>query len=545
MDTLQLYTQKITSALSGVGSIKISNFVEEHTRTEPLLHPHAQDTKPDISALVYSLLRLPKEILYTRTFIMGQSDAVFTDAGFDVMSPRWVSTHTPARRRRLLYHAEENICAVYIASKSDVDDLVTIVTAFYIEIIKLHQLSIAHQDVPLSEHFDANDFSRLQEALGTLYEDFLQLIQHPIDYEVKLLAGTHLDYAKAVQEWWVHLASIRKKQQVDIYRQPVYFVSSNSHSLINVLSGFSLKEKEFVLQDNNQLLFEQSGEFEKHKVPQENILYYLSRFSEKKHSNLQERKLDWEHANGLYRMHSFHHIDIEAQVFSIRDFIQNEYIDPRLDISPEKKELLLHSNALIINIAYPLGLSSYMILKEVSENIAEMRGIYIMGKAGSLNAAVGDISIPHVVHDLHTYNDIFFQNIFSPASFIPYFPDGSIFGNQKALTVLGTFLQNEASLQDALEKNLTIIEMEIGPYLNRVYEMLYPERHPLHDTFVLNPQFRLGLAYYISDTPYKKGINLGSKRLTWEGLNATYAISLGMIDDILTTEVNHLTKKRP
>ena len=100
----------------------------------------------------------------------------------------------------------------------------------------------------------------------------------------------------------------------------------------------------------------------------------------------------------------------------------------------------------------------------------------------------------------------------------------------------GTFLQNEQSLGKDLRDGYTIVEMESGPYLERVYEMVYPERYPEHSTYVLNPDFRLGLAHYVSDTPHKKGLNLGAKRLTWEGLNATYAISLGIVRDIFEQE---------
>ena len=53
---------------------------------------------------------------------------------------------------------------------------------------------------------------------------------------------------------------------------------------------------------------------------------------------------------------------------------------------------------------------------------------------------------------------------------------------------------------------------------------------------MLKPDFRLGVAYYISDTPHKKGLNLGARRLKWESLNATYAISVGILRDIFENE---------
>ena len=107
---------------------------------------------------------------------------------------------------------------------------------------------------------------------------------------------------------------------------------------------------------------------------------------------------------------------------------------------------------------------------------------------------------------------------------------------QKAVTVRGTFLQNATSMMKNFDDGFTIFEMELGPYLNRIYELIYPERYPTEETFIVNPDFRLGVAYYVSDTPHKKGLTLGAKNLAFEGLNATYAISLGIINDILKTE---------
>jgi hypothetical protein len=377
----------------------------------------------------------------------------------------------------------------------------------------------------------------LKEVLGSSFEAFVELANAPIDWEIRLLAGSDVDYAQAVQAWWINIAASRKVSASNVYNQPVYFVSSNSHSLINVLSGFPLKERERLLHDNQDRMMAEAEAFAQAQVPEENILYYLSRFSEKKFPDYIKQKIAYEKTYGLTRVPPYHHIDIEAQIFSIRDVLNNPHLDPRLTITPAMKTVLLESNALIINIAYPLGMAAYRILKEVSENVSEMRGVYIMGKAASLNASIGDISIPHSVHDRHTSNELFVYNDFTAKNFSPFLNKQSILDAQKAVTVRGTYLQNEQSLSQDFDRGFTIVEMEAGPYLERIYEMMYPTRYPEHASIMINTPFRLGLAYYISDTPHRTGHNLGSKRLTWEGLNATYAISLGIVQDILTTEV--------
>jgi hypothetical protein len=271
-------------------------------------------------------------------------------------------------------------------------------------------------------------------------------------------------------------------------------------------------------------------------VPEENICSYLSRFSEKRNARYRKQKAVYEKQHGLIRLEPYHNIDIEAQIFSVRDVVKNPFLDRRLKLTQAMKKKLAQSDALILNIAYPLGMTAYSVLKEVSENASVIRGVYIMGKTASLNASVGDITIPNYVRDMHTHNQIFVHNDFDVSDFLPYIKKNSILSQQKAVSVRGTFLQSEKSLTKDFHDGYSIIEMEAGPYLNRIYEMTEPTRYPTEATFMVKPDFRLGLAYYVSDTPHKQGLNLGAKRLTWEGLNATYAISLGIVKDIFQTE---------
>ncbi|HLD22005.1 MAG TPA: hypothetical protein VJB65_03835 [Patescibacteria group bacterium] len=534
MDHIEAYIQKIHSSLQGMGSVRISSFVDEHASTQPVLHPLVKTKKPDLSALIYSVLRLPEEILQTKTVIMGQSDRTFENANLHTTKKNWDPTKAIARQRKCAFHKNTKTLAVFVSSTSDVEDLITILTAFYIEVRKLHQLTQSGKS--LESCFTISDFKKVQELFGDQFRAFTYLVRHPIDYEISLLAGSSVDYSKTIQQWWIHIASTRKEYPFDVYKQPVYFVSSNSHSLINILSGFPYKKRELLFKDNKSHLQHEYEQFKKEGVPEENVCSYLSRLTEKRNTIYRKQKKAHEKKYGLIRLKPYHHIDIEAQVFSIRDVIKNRSIDKRLNIDERMRKRLRTSNALIINIAYPLGLGAYGILREMSENVSEMRGVYIMGKCASLNAAIGDVTIPNYVFNLHTQNQIFFNNIFAAETFSPYLINNSILANQKAVTVRGTFLQNEQSLGKDLRDGYTIVEMESGPYLERVYEMVYPERYPEHSTYVLNPDFRLGLAHYVSDTPHKKGLNLGAKRLTWEGLNATYAISLGIVRDIFEQE---------
>jgi len=60
---------------------------------------------------------------------------------------------------------------------------------------------------------------------------------------------------------------------------------------------------------------------------------------------------------------------------------------------------LCDSGGVIINIDYPLGMAAYRVLREVMENIVQVRGVYILGKAATLNGSIGDVMMSNVVLD--------------------------------------------------------------------------------------------------------------------------------------------------
>jgi len=77
--------------------------------------------------------------------------------------------------------------------------------------------------------------------------------------------------------------------------------------------------------------------------------------------------------------------------------------DPRLMPSGDNN-FLRTSNAYLVNIDYPLGLGAYNVLSKMAEHIPEILGVYIMGKAATLNGVIGDVMIPSVVQDEHSQN---------------------------------------------------------------------------------------------------------------------------------------------
>ena len=174
-EEIDLYLRTYYSLLRSTAEFRIRTLEEAHAGMKSLLHQGARQTQPDIAAFIYSLLRLPKCILSTRLVVMGQSAEVFARGGFSDLSD-WQEVYAPARRRRC-YFDGENTLACMIASRSDIDDLIPLLTAFQIEWNKLHlllvrvqsKISLIDQYSKISSlYFFAKRLKR--SVLGTIYD---------------------------------------------------------------------------------------------------------------------------------------------------------------------------------------------------------------------------------------------------------------------------------------------------------------------------------------------------------------------------------------
>ena len=89
----------------------------------------------------------------------------------------------------------------------------------------------------------------------------------------------------------------------------------------------------------------------------------------------------------------------------------------------------------------------------------------------------------------------------------------------------------------------TVLEMETGPYLSAIYELVDPRRHPLDEivSFSGRIPFDLGILHYASDTPYSRRQTLLSKSLGVSGLDSTYACAVAITRRILSREIARLT----
>jgi hypothetical protein len=535
--------------------VQIRTLEEAHAGVKSSLHPLVREPIPDMSAFLYCILRLPICIHQVELVVLGQSTEVFSKAGFkDIES--WEKVSALARRRRCFYDREDTL-ACFIASVSDIDDVIPMLTAYQIEWNKIHAILRGNSSSnSLLDSMDGDDDNRMQvlsEILNLPREDIDRLktvwgddFNHNLriiasrtrKMRVRLLNGSLVEYRRATDLWWEHIAQVCR----ELTDRPVYFISSNPHSVINLLSGYAFKNKskliDYLAETNNHELQEEWDNIQAQQVlsSQENFLYYILKKFQQTSSGT-EFVNDQNNAEidcGILRVSSEHSFDVDTQLIQLNQ-ICIDTLDPRL--MDGDLRFLSKSDAVILNIDYPLGMAAYNILSEISEHVEKILGIYIMGKSASLNGGVGDVVIPNVVHDEHSKNTYLFQNSFSAAHVTPYLMYGAVLDNQKCVSVRGTFLQNSRYMEVFYREGYTDIEMEAGPYLSAVYEMYRPQRHPMNEIVNLyEVPFDIGVIHYVSDNPMGKGRNLGAGSLSYYGMDSTYAASVAILKRIFQLE---------
>jgi Family of unknown function (DUF6909) len=554
-EEVELYLRTYYSLLRTSADVQIRSFEEAHAGVKSLLHPLVREIIPDMSAFLYCLLRMPSCIHQVELVVLGQSIEVFSRAGFHNIES-WDSVTASGRRRRCFFNRVDTL-ACFVASVSDIDDVIPILTAYQIEWNKIHfllqrNLAIISNGLPTDHQGEINT-DVIAQALNISTEDIIRLktvwgkdFEKNLDHiaktkrslRVRLLSGSLVEYRRATDLWWEHIAHFCQ----ELIERPVYFISSNPHSLINLLSGFAIKNKNqlisFLNETNNKELQDEWNNIQAQQVisSQDNFLYYLlKKFQQSNQANaFTSAQHDAEVECGILRISSEHSFDIDAQIIELNQ-ICPDTLDPRLQDG--NLSYLSKSNAVLLNIDYPLGMAAYNILSEISEHVEKILGIYIMGKSASLNGAIGDIVIPNVVHDEHSKNTYLFKNSFNAARVTPYLMYGTVLDNQKCVSVRGTFLQNSTYMDVFYREGYTDIEMEAGPYLSAVYEMFRPQRHPINEIVNLyEVPFDVGIIHYISDNPMGKGKNLGARNLSYYGMDSTYAASVAILRRIFQLE---------
>ena len=513
------------------------------------LHPLADSDEIDLGAFIYAIRRLPETMLRTKIVVMGQEAALFTRAGIGPLE-QWEAVEAPARRRRW-YDSGDEVLAVLLASESDVDDLVPTLVAFQIEWNKIRRRMLA-AGWPPSEGVDAPRRARRRWAARpttgrgwptpgarTSRSACRRSPSEGKSMRLRMLGGTQVGYQRMTRRWWAPVrAELNKHTLGDA---PLYFVSSNTHSLSNLVTGLAREREDelvaFVERGHHEDLQEELARFRDGRTDGawENFLYFVARdFFDAGGPELRRKRHEAEVAAGVEHIRSKTALRVPAQVIPLAR-LDPARLDPRL--GAVDAERLARSEAVIVNTDYPLGVAAYNLLREVAVDSADLRGVYVLGKAATLNADVGDVMISSVIHDEHSGTTYWLDNAFTVDDIAPDLMFGTGLDNQRAVTVKSTFLQNRAYLDFYYREAFTVVEMEAGPYCNAVYEIADAERYPVGEAVNFSKlPIDFGIIHYASDTPYTQARTLGARGLSYYGMDSTYASSLAILRRVLRLE---------
>ena len=567
-EAVDTFVRSYQTLLRSTGEVRVAGLLEPYLAMAPSLHVRAREPLPDAAAITYVGLRLPACMPSVRLVLLGASLDAMAARGFRDVAD-WIPQSAPARRRRQFYNGQDQL-AVLVSSPSDLDDIIPSLVAYELEWNKLHELfSRDHSLRRLVEHAaehgpEPDDPERLRLALGLSSAEFdrLAIVWQGRTWQllaavaerrkrlaVRMLGGSWNDYERAVERWFEYVAS---QAPPDLSRRPIYFVSSNMHSLVNLLSGSTLARDaeiiDYVQRSDSDLLRAEYEAITSERVPSslENFLYYAAKkyLTDPRNQQAAEAFAAEEQAAGMTTIHVPVGPDVDAQVIELSK-LKPERIDRRLADLPAL-DRLASSDALILNIDYPLGKTSYFLQRALARNAGALLGLYVMGKGATLTGRVGDVLLCNIVADEQSGTTYLLHNCFNAEDVERYLVYGTALDNQRAVSTRGTFLQNWGYLDALHRAGNNLVEMEAGPYLEAFSELVLPERAPRGEVVnLVGSPIDLGFVHYASDTPYSKGQTLGERNLSYFGMDSTYAAALAIARRILNCEVARLSAVEP
>ncbi|MGZ3640060.1 MAG: DUF6909 family protein, partial [Ktedonobacterales bacterium] len=340
---VEMYIRTYQTLLRSSGEVGLKALVQAHYNIDSVLHPEARSSNPDMSAFIYAVLRLPTAVLQSSRVLLGQSEEVFAQHGFQV--EQWQAVTASARRRKWFFDGK-NTLAAFIASVSDTDDIVPTLVALQIEWNKFHWLlnadsttmqlleSRVDRSSPVYAeitkvvrerlHVSLDDWRRLEVIWGdNVWTNLLAIGRERKNFALRMLGGSHVGFVRATRKWWSPVNKL--VDDLRLSRRPVYFVSSNTHSLSNLLSGTAIRREaeltRFATTGADPFMAE---EYRKLKDGTalgnwQNFLYYVAR--EYQHTSAgqgfaRSRPVE-EQERGIWYIGSRYGLELDVQVFDL------------------------------------------------------------------------------------------------------------------------------------------------------------------------------------------------------------------------------------
>ncbi|MGY6649402.1 DUF6909 family protein [Wenyingzhuangia sp. IMCC45574] len=494
----------------------------------------ADSKKFELSGLLYVLDRLPSGIETCR-FVNLTATEDLDKTHFKKI--------VPPKRRRNCYRIDHDHMNIEITrGRSDIYDVLTHLTFMYLESHKLvnkmfvdNKTEISHEWEKLKE-FVLNQGEINTEDKEVLFVYLSNILSRTFDEirEVynKLSTDNFPDRFFHIIYWLGSLAAKEKNENEfrlirfsdalidqigqhiygniwakniknvlfsnDLIKRPIHIISSNMHSVLNVL--YAKKALSFKKEDDDFSIYKKLSNPNTVKERKQVLTYAIQ--------------------NGLIQVDDTSGANIDVQI------IDTSFIT---DAVKEEAPVLLVMD-------YAFGEQAFETMDELLKPYMygtkeayplDVKSISIMGKAGILCGEKGDIMIPsaHILEG--TADNYFFYNELNENDFkklnLP-----TCTGNM--ITVLGTSLQNRFILNYFKNTSWKSVGLEMeGAHYQKAIQIASKVRNHI------SSNVKVRYAYYASDNPLHSGSTLASGGLGTKGVVPTYAITEAIIKQIFNS----------
>ena len=508
----------------------------------PEIYGTIAEDKVELNGLLYVIERLPVGIEECR-FINLTSEEGYSKSHFQAIVP-------PKRKRNCYRIDEEQMNVEITRGRSDIYDILTHLTFIFIESHKIKDRvlldennyevtrdwekleEVVLQNKKLSQIDKEKAISHAATILGRTFSDVIEIYDdfgtkekpdrflHIIYWLGKLAIEEVLHNNKRTitfspilrerlghhihgEIWATTIKEVLLKN--DLINRPIHIISANMHSVMNSIFAKQALGTKYKGKDAFALFEDLS------KSGADEIRNKVQKIAEQQ---------------GMIAIPDQSGTNIDVQIFDTSkiDFSKTDF----------SKATFKSENPVLIVMDYAFGEQAYETIDELlkpfktdkSKLFINVESVSIMGKAGILEGAKGDIMIPNAHVNEGTADNYPFENELTKEQFEGFGID--VYAGPM-VTVLGTSLQNKDLLKFLHESTWAVIGLEMeGAHYQKAIQSASKIRKSIH------PNVKVRYAYYASDNPLETGSTLASGGLGTTGVKPTYLITIKILEQIFT-----------
>lgn len=494
--------------------------------------------KVELDGFLYIFQRLPIGIEECNNIKLISKEG-FEDSTFEAI--------VPDKRRRNCYRVDKDQMLIEMTrGRSDIYDVLTHLTFMYMEAEKIRKNSMDSKHVVKREWIRLEEiiemerrgeeynkeraYSYLSTILGRTFEETLEAAKK-FEQAAEVNSLFHIAYwlgKKSIEEFNGKTAreinfssSLRERVGFHTYGEkwastikeqlwtaklnenPLHIISSNPHSIMNILFGQAALKREFPKLDAIDIAME---------------------LSKAGNSKLRKKVSDFAKKHGMIEIKDDSGSNIYVQIFDTSK-IDTAQINQALGTNYQAGE----QTPVIFNMDYAFGEQAFETMDELlkpyetagQKQLMNIASISIMGKAGILIGGKGDIMIP----DSHVFEGAADNYPFENDLDLDDFKNqGSGIYTGSMVTVLGTSLSNKDILRYFHKSSWKAIGVEMeGAHYQKAIQAASKIRNNIAS------DVKVRYAYYASDNPLESGQTLASGSLGISGVRPTYLIAKNIL----------------